>query len=615
MAETPPLPPLSPVTMLPPVAHGDVRAALVETPESLQQVARPVHIEGTVRQTNRDGSVTVATDQGDITIAFRPPRILPPGQPVEVDIPAGNPPRAAVLRVVDAPPAPSSQVPVPQTPSLPASTPTIPRVDQLPPRPLPVEALPAQPQSFILENGQPVRLIPLPPGETVLPALPQQTMDTVPGRMQIPPALPVLIPEARNLLPPARPLSVPSLPNATPVPLLQNPSAQNLPLSGPAFFNGALPPSSPFALPVSLTPSPLGLVPPASFQGLPAFGPFTIGSNQVVPGNVMSGEPVLFQSGGYHLGKMDIRVQSMQPSFLPMIFAAKSLTALFSAPLFAGQSFATVEGFTGAGLPVLSLTSSGTIWPQSFVMQFPASNVTPGARIVFTPQMTLTPAVSPAATPASLDLLPGPEWPVLEELATTFAQTAPQALQAFAHIAPNPSLPAQLPAAALLFLVAVRSGDPELWLGNKAEILRRADKTELLTRLAGDMNTVNKFSSDPAIQDWKAFPMPLYYDGQFQKAMLWFRQDGGRQDLQKADGARTTRFIFDLNLTRMGAVQLDGLAKTDRIDLIVRTQKFISPEMRQAMRRKYMHVLDQANFTGDLSFQDSQDKFVTVTAG
>ena len=204
-------------------------------------------------------------------------------------------------------------------------------------------------------------------------------------------------------------------------------------------------------------------------------------------------------------------------------------------------------------------------------------------------------------------------WPALQEASATLAQASPHMAQGLAQIVPNASLPQQLPAAALLFIAAIRSGDFESWIGPKAmDLLRKADKTDLIGRLTRDAASITRSSAEPVAQDWRPMPLPFYSDGQMQGMMLWYRRDDSHKDENDSTAERKTRFVFDLRLTRMGQIQLDGLAKGQRIDLILRTTKTISPAMRHDMRQKYLSALENAQFTGELSFQDKAEQFVKI---
>ena len=73
-----------------------------------------------------------------------------------------------------------------------------------------------------------------------------------------------------------------------------------------------------------------------------------------------------------------------------------------------------------------------------------------------------------------------------------------------------------------------------------------------------------------------------------------------------------TRFVMDLSLTRMGEVQLDGIVRGQRLDLIVRTQMPVSESMQEAMKKAYADALDGSNIYGELGFQGDLKQWVRV---
>ncbi|MEC7030024.1 MAG: hypothetical protein VXW91_10105, partial [Pseudomonadota bacterium] len=178
-------------------------------------------------------------------------------------------------------------------------------------------------------------------------------------------------------------------------------------------------------------------------------------------------------------------------------------------------------------------------------------------------------------------------------------------------------LPTRLPAAALLFVAAVRGGDISGWLGDKnIDLLKRLGKGDALNRLTRDLGGIQRTSSESVqSQDWRGMALPMAYDGDLTKLMLYYRHD--KTETEDGEKKRGTRFIFDLNLTKMGAVQIDGLHRPineneNRLDLIVRTTKPVSDQMRKAMRAVYIEALQQAQAIGDISFQNEKEKFVKV---
>ena len=72
------------------------------------------------------------------------------------------------------------------------------------------------------------------------------------------------------------------------------------------------------------------------------------------------------------------------------------------------------------------------------------------------------------------------------------------------------------------------------------------------------------------------------------------------EDANGADGhgARANRFLIDLTLSRIGELQLDGLVRPRRFDLILRTHMPLPPEMRQEIGKLFQNSLETLGMTG-----------------
>jgi hypothetical protein len=212
-------------------------------------------------------------------------------------------------------------------------------------------------------------------------------------------------------------------------------------------------------------------------------------------------------------------------------------------------------------------------------------------------------------------LNPAP-WPGLEDIYQTLAQSAPQAARAFASVLPAPAAPANMGAAALFFIAALRAGDIQGWVGEKAlETLRRAARSGLIDRLTQEGRALQGVAGrEPAsAQEWRSLPLPLFWEGDIHRIALHYRQERQEGEPGKAGGSKT-RFIFDLELDHMGKVQIDGLFHAARLDVILRTEEVFSQAAQAQMRRLYAEALKQTRITGELSFQTPQPgQWVTVT--
>lgn len=653
---------------------GEQSARAVRLPDALTVLSRAVRIEGDVVRQNTDGTVRVNTPQGDIDIQVRGKQPQP-GQRLEVDIPAGRPPRQITIRPaaaqvpqdIEAQPRPAApatpQQSAPQTPI--ATRPTAPPQTQPPaqqtpapprpgaaPQPLPEQAAPRPaPQAAPLPSQTPVRFMPTTPAQAQqMVQAASQAMTTLPTTasraaftanliaqgaqdanaqalqniMQTRPAdMAALAQQVRSA--PSLPLSQPGAGTGATAALLQHilsQTPQNAGLQTPATIGSTTQPTPGAAgapgaiIPATGTPAPLAT--------LLAFTP---GSDGAMATSSFGRLNTIMQ--------MDARILSIQPpgaglsppgnaQSLPVPGAATITPPTATPQAAAGTVTGIVTGFTPQNLPLVTVQWPGGGLPQTFVLQFNAANLQPGSVLTLQPQnmqvgaQGATAAGGAPISPQMAQLLslfgPGP-WPVMDEAYQTLLQISPQLAQAFARSLPSPGNPAQLGATALLFIAAVRSGDIGSWLGDKKiDALSRAGKNNLLSRLTQDLSTLpGRAAESPALPgEWRPVPLPMFYDGQIQKIALYVKQDNeNAENKDKKDGGQT-RFIFDLDLDRMGGVQLDGLVREKRFDLVVRTQIPLSEPMRQAMKQSYSHALEDTELHGDISFQGDIKNWVNV---
>ncbi|MCK5285443.1 MAG: hypothetical protein KAJ86_07660 [Alphaproteobacteria bacterium] len=295
------------------------------------------------------------------------------------------------------------------------------------------------------------------------------------------------------------------------------------------------------------------------------------------------------------------------------------LNALNTKPLILhNQKPSTITGLitstTQNNLPILSLfiPQNGEI--HNFSFQMPAENLPIGTQLQITPQMQANINTNTIAILPPFSLYITPEiWPLMEELYQTLARTDSVTAQAFSNILPSPANnPTQLTPAALFFIAAMRGGELNGWLGDKAiEALRRDGKGSLLNRLNIEGSHIARLNSEPVSQDWRALNLPIFHDGEIQKIALYYKHEYRDSSNEQTQG-KSTRFIFNLKLDAMGNVQLDGLFYQERLDIILRTETQLSQTMQSDMRQTYAYALKQTQVTGELSFQNQPDQWVTI---
>jgi len=635
-------------------------ARVVQLPDALQTVARAQRIEGEVVQQNRDGSVRMRTPQGEIDIQVRGRNTPSQGQKIEIDIPAGRPPRQVIVR--PAPQTTPQTAPQPDTPQI--QTPqTRPQAQtgqtSAPPpssRPLPAQPqpLPATPQTVQstpapLENGTVVRLLP------VSTAQAQQIVQQSLAQIETLPAQIQRIVFAANLtaqsavqnqtaeLLQVRPqtLQTPAqqtiqnvlqqpqtqffTPNAQQTPIQQFLSSPAQPVSqsqgqiqitqlpGLQNVSGAIqtPVQSVPQAPILVQPSADGfLTQPLNSLNNARITQLDAQILQTRPPGITLVQP---QTSGTPQIQIQTQIQAQiqtQPQFL---LPGQSQSAFQTGPLTLN---AQVTGFTPQNLPLISLQLPGTTLPQNFVLQFQASNLQVGSQIQISPQNVIATPSPSAQLPQNFNFtnfLRGWSWPVLDDAYQALSQISPQAAQSLSRALPSPANPSQMGPAAMLFIAAIRSGDLASWLGDRRiDLLQRAGRGNIAGNLLQEAGNISRAGAEALSGEWRAVPLPMYWDNEIHKITLYTRKDDQSGQSDDPDKKGQTRFIFDLNLSRMGEVQLDGLLRDDRLDLVVRTGHPFSVSMQQTMKQAYTQALEETSLHGELSFQGDLKNWVNV---
>ncbi|RKQ73831.1 hypothetical protein BCL74_1623 [Oceanibaculum indicum] len=201
--------------------------------------------------------------------------------------------------------------------------------------------------------------------------------------------------------------------------------------------------------------------------------------------------------------------------------------------------------------------------------------------------------------PASL----GRAWPALNEAFVQLSQTNPALAQTLLQTAiPQPG--PQLAGALLFFMAALRGGDVRSWMGDQtARALGGRDgRSPLLSRLSDDMGQMTRTGTDAAGNEWRGFYIPLF-DGRDLQQIRLFMRDPTEEGDGNAEGGSGHRFLIDLDLSKLGALQLDGLARTERLDLIVRTHRALPRDIKAEIVRLFEETAERVGLKGQVSFQ------------
>ena len=204
-------------------------------------------------------------------------------------------------------------------------------------------------------------------------------------------------------------------------------------------------------------------------------------------------------------------------------------------------------------------------------------NPPPGTRVAV--MLSAAPAglrarITGATTPAHNGLIPGPgsssapaqaftlaaltrTWPAAEQAREVTAQAASG--RAVPLPRPGPSLAGEL----AVVVRALATGDLRAWLGPALNALERTD-SGLAAQVRSEFDQLVELAADPG-SEWRLYAVPLAAETGARQLRLFVHEppEGAPPD-------RPRRFIVETEFPYLGEMQLDGLAQTDRLDLILR---------------------------------------------
>ncbi|MDP6351777.1 MAG: hypothetical protein QF926_09500 [Alphaproteobacteria bacterium] len=194
------------------------------------------------------------------------------------------------------------------------------------------------------------------------------------------------------------------------------------------------------------------------------------------------------------------------------------------------------------------------------------------------------------------------DWPALREAVTTLARVdAPAGQSVTQNVLPN-TTPSGL-ANLIGYLFGLQLGNGAAWLGEQASrALERAGRADLVERIADDFAQLSVFTGDVQAADWRLLPFP-FFDGQHLHQVLAFLR---QHEEDSADGEVEpggTRLVIDIELSRLGALQLDGYYNNPRFDLFVRSRKPLDAGVRHDILAIFDDMAAASELLGGVTFQ------------
>ncbi len=205
-------------------------------------------------------------------------------------------------------------------------------------------------------------------------------------------------------------------------------------------------------------------------------------------------------------------------------------------------------------------------------------------------------------------------WPAMEETLDALKFSDPSGAQRL--LAALPSLTPRLAANMAAYMGAVRQGDLKSWLGERTiESIERKSGRELVKRLESEFGELAEISARPrstSSGNWSSHIIPMMNGQHIEAIQLNVRNTPDEVDDAQGQGGRKgkgggTRFVVDLDLSKLGPMQIDGLMRgpEKKIDFIIRTPAALPSEMRFGLNRIVENVTSASGLQGTVVFQAS----------
>ena len=306
------------------------------------------------------------------------------------------------------------------------------------------------------------------------------------------------------------------------------------------------------------------------------------------------------------------------PASTPFAFLREGLAALLSASPTAPATAATGAP-NGTSPPPAGPVLTGTVIGNgaqnrpiiaigSAILSLEAGPLPPGSQVQLVAQLN-----APAATPNTLTtsaqaqppLQSFPTYPSLPALIAAAQQIGGPTEQAIRAMLPQ--IGPQLAASLMVFASGATKGDLRTLVGDsaRASLERSARGRAALQGVTQEFEAAEDEARGTPAADWRAITLPVMTGGaMIEPIRLYLHQvsDEEAERNRNSEGGGQ-RFVLDLDLTQLGAIQIDGLAKHDKLDLVVRTPKPLPEEVRNGLRNAFLGGTTAYGVVGGLNFQ------------
>lgn len=249
----------------------------------------------------------------------------------------------------------------------------------------------------------------------------------------------------------------------------------------------------------------------------------------------------------------------------------------------------------------LGIFHTNNALPKGAVLELEFTNITyVSATGGFTPSLG---AYNPTAQDAISKLLNFWKLFASSDTAKTFTDLG--RMDAFQTRLPNADT--DLGANLLRYLSAMNKQSSSELLGQTlaSRLERMGRGQEAMEQLARDLGLNRQLLSQTQQDDWRTLIFPVVSDNTWYANRLLYKEYEGKN--QQGEPERGVRFVIELDMEKLGALQLDGLVRktgdTQFFDLTIRSQQPIPKSARDGIFAIFLEAQEEFDIEGRLIFQ------------
>ena len=265
----------------------------------------------------------------------------------------------------------------------------------------------------------------------------------------------------------------------------------------------------------------------------------------------------------------------------------------------------TISGTTSTGQPIVQ-TKAG-------IFTLDTKTMIPLGSIISL-EVTSAPSSSINETQDSLpvyeDFYRTQNWSALEQALQALEEIHPRSTHKFLNsIIPRPGT--ALISNIIFFLSAIKTGDLQSWIGEKTLRVIERHQPNIAQKIKEDFTVLSKKIEESQPGDWRIAVVPVNSGDEIQKIRLLLRQN--EEDTNK-EGTNHSRFIIDIQLSRIGRLQLDGLVRDEgnSFELIIRTDTHLADIIKNKIRTIFSETTKLTGVNGGINFQAAPANFVDI---